>query len=95
METGKIVWDGTMKQALENPQIFSGHGLRLPQTIDLCSQLGIAIHKDYIADAVQGILKKYPEINTRKKEMNLTDSLKKKVLITVENIGFGYENRCV
>lgn len=93
METGKIVWDGTMKQALENPQIFSGHGLRLPQTIDLCSQLGIAIHEDYIADAVQGILKKYPEINTCKKAINLTDSLNKKVLITIENLGFGYENQ--
>ncbi len=94
METGKIVWDGSMKEALETPQIFSGHGLRLPQTIDLCSRLGIAIREDYITDAVQGILKKYPKINTHQKEIKITDAFKKETaLIVVENLKFGYENQ--
>lgn len=59
MDAGKIIWQGTRTEAFQNPDIFSCHGLRLPQTVDICRQLAVEITTAGVIETVTAIKNKY------------------------------------
>ncbi len=91
MDLGKIVWDGSMQEALENPEVFNGHGLRLPQAIDLCSKLGIALKHNYIEAAVSFIKEKYPDLVRWSRNSDEKLIAIRKSMLEVRDVKFRYE----
>lgn len=59
MDGGRIIWRGSREEAFLQPGIFTVHGLRLPQTISICSRLGIAARSAQVRDAVNAIRGRY------------------------------------
>lgn len=59
MAEGKIVWTGTRAEAFRRPELFLTHGLRLPQTVDICRQLGITAATAAIEGVVRLVQDRY------------------------------------
>lgn len=59
MDEGRIVWKGTRQEAFSRPDIFLEYGLRLPQTVDICRQLGITTTSAAVRHTVQLIKEHY------------------------------------
>ncbi|SDE11695.1 ABC transporter ATP-binding protein [Sporomusa acidovorans] len=59
MEAGKLIWQGGREAAYSRPELFAAYGLRLPQPVMICHQLGIAARSADIGDAVAAIRQRY------------------------------------
>lgn len=96
MDTGSIVWDGPAERIFANPEVLLSHGLRLPQPIAICHQLGVPPEVE-AASAVTSIKRCFPVINTAMLTakacdtgLNLADEL-----VTMKDIRFCYETKPV
>ena len=62
MEAGRIEWDGPKEVLFSSPDILMRHGLRLPQPIAVCHQLGVEPQLE-AADAIEAIKGQFPQIS--------------------------------
>lgn len=59
MEAGKLIWQGVREKAYSRQEIFASNGLRLPQSVAICHQLGVTACSDKVSDAAAAIRKCY------------------------------------
>ena len=60
MEQGRIVWQGSQREAFCQPEAFLRLGLRIPQTVHICHRLGLAAASAAVEDAAVTIRAAYP-----------------------------------
>lgn len=58
MASGSLLWQGDREEAYRCPELFNTHGLRLPQPVTICQQLGVTPSTD-IKEAVAAIQQCY------------------------------------
>ncbi|QDR79103.1 ABC transporter ATP-binding protein [Sporomusa termitida] len=59
MDAGKLLWEGTRAAAFGCPELFAGHGLRVPQPVDICRRLGLVSSSAGVEEAVAAIRRRY------------------------------------
>lgn len=59
MDAGQLIWQGTRDEAFNCQELFSAHGLRLPQPVTICHRLGVEVRSAQVADAVDAICQHY------------------------------------
>lgn len=59
MDRGQLIWQGTREEAYREEELFTAHGLRLPQTVSICRQLGVEARSAGIADTAAAICSRY------------------------------------
>ena len=60
MEQGRLVWQGSQREAFCQPEVFLRLGLRIPQTVHICHRLGLAAQSAAVDAAVEMIRAAYP-----------------------------------
>jgi energy-coupling factor transporter ATP-binding protein EcfA2 len=94
MDKGQLIWQGTREEAFCSPEVFDAHGLRLPQTIDICRCLGVVSQSAQVADSVAAIQHHYnvPACNDETTIPLAVNSVKDQTpVIEVEHLVFQYE----
>lgn len=55
MDDGQLIWQGRREEAYNCQEMFAAYGLRLPQPVTICHQLGVTVRSDKVSDAVAAI----------------------------------------
>ena len=93
MDAGKLIWQGGCEEAYGRQELFAAYGLRLPQPVTICHQLGLAARSAKVSDAVIAIRQSYavphyePTTPARPKE-----HLSKLPAVTAKELSFYYDN---
>lgn len=93
MDAGELIWQGDCKEAYGRQELFAAYGLRLPQPVTICHQLGLAACSAKVSDAVAAIRQSYavPHYElvapVRPKEL-----LPKLPAVTAKGLSFYYDN---
>lgn len=91
MENGGISWQGTREQAFRDPEVFLRLGLRIPQSVHLCHSLGLVATGASVADAVENILRVYPECGILPVPQSPTTTAEKtEYAVEIRNLDFHY-----
>ncbi len=59
MDAGKLIWQGKCEAAYGRQELFAAYGLRLPQPVTICHQLGVAVSSAKVSEAVAAIRQCY------------------------------------
>ena len=93
MEEGRILWRGSRQAAFRNPDLFLRMGLRIPQAVHICHNLGLALASAAVEDAVDTIRQAY-ELSCRTSTINkplMTEDIPGSAGIEIKNLEFRYE----
>ena len=60
MDEGEIRWQGTRREAFRDPNVFLRLGLRIPQPVHICHNLGLTAAGATVEDAVRDIRSAFP-----------------------------------
>ena len=92
MDEGTVSWYGTREEAFRDPAMFLRLGLRIPQTVEICHLLGIAVPTASIVNAVDRIRQHYPNCAEYKSVEAETEKLvSAESFLDVKNLSFRYE----
>ena len=91
MEQGRLVWQGSQRDAFCQPEAFLRLGLRIPQTVHICHRLGLAAESAAVDDAAATIRAAYPACSTLAQESLLLQREETELAIEVESLEFRYD----
>lgn len=95
MQDGSIIWQGSREEAFRQPGLFTGHGLRVPQTVAICSALEVPTGSAAVADAVTAIRRRYrlPETAGDRPERQAACQTQTAVpAIQIDKLNFRYDD---
>jgi len=91
MNEGRQVWQGTRQEACSSPEVFDAYGIRIPQSIQVCQQLGIRIGSPAVDQAAGAIRKKYQLFPMDSHHEEQTGSAHLVPVIKITDLSFRYE----
>ena len=92
MDEGKICWQGTRQEAFRDPDIFLRLGLRIPQPVQICHNLGLTAAGATVEDAVRDIRLAYPNCAAvlPTETENLAESGPSNLAVSIRDLEFRY-----
>ena len=93
MDEGEILWQGTRQEAFRDPNVFLRLGLRIPQPVHICHNLGLTAAGATVEDAVRDIRLAYPrcgDVMTAAPGVLAAADLSNPA-VTVRNLDFRYD----
>jgi energy-coupling factor transport system ATP-binding protein len=91
MEQGRLVWQGSQRDAFCQPEVFLRLGLRIPQTVHICHRLGLAAESAAVDSAVETIRTAFPACSIAVQESLLLQREAAEPTIEVEALEFRYD----
>ncbi|CQR74510.1 Putative HMP/thiamine import ATP-binding protein YkoD [Sporomusa ovata DSM 2662] len=98
MDAGKLIWQGKCEEAYGRPELFAAYGLRLPQPVTICHQLGVAVSSAKVSEAVTAIRQRYAvphyEVLAAATAPARPEALPTKLpaVVTARSLSFYYDN---
>ncbi len=93
MDAGQLLWAGTREEAFGCPELFASHGLRVPQPVDICRQLGIVSSSAGVEAAVAAIRRRYSVQAVAETACTLVPAgNSSEPAMEVQNLSFWYES---
>lgn len=91
MSEGRQVWQGTKQEACSSPEVFDAYGIRMPQSIKVCQQLGISITSPAVEEAALAIDKQYSLFQIETSPHEKTKMEHNVPVINIKDLSFRYE----
>ena len=91
MNEGRQVWQGTQQEACSSPEVFDAYGIRMPQSITVCQQLGISITSSAVEEAALAIGKRYALFQVENSFHEKAKMEKNVPVIDIKELSFRYE----
>jgi len=98
MDAGKLIWQGKCEEAYGRQELFAAYGLRLPQPVTICHQLGVAVSSAKVSEAVAAIRQRYAvpyyEVLAAATAPGRPEDLPAKLpaVVTARSLSFYYDN---
>ena len=93
MEEGEICWQGTRQEAFRDPNVFLRLGLRIPQPVHICHNLGLTALGATVEDAVRDIRLAYPDCAAvlPAEPENLAEPAPSNLAVSIRDLEFRYD----
>lgn len=98
MDAGKLIWQGRREEAYGRQELFAAYGLRLPQPVTICHQLGVVARSAKVSDAVAAIRQCYAVPRYEKTAATIApgrppeEQPPKLPVVMVQSLSFYYDN---
>lgn len=91
MSDGQEVWQGTQQEACGSPEVFDAYGIRMPQSIKVCQELGIRLTSPAVQQAAVAIRKQYPLFHGENISHEQPELVNHVPVISIKDLSFKYE----
>ena len=93
MDEGEIRWQGTRQEAFRDPDVFLRLGLRIPQPVHICHNLGLTAGSATVEDAVRDIRLAYPRCGDAMpaETEKLAETGSSNLAVSIRDLDFRYE----